>query len=106
MKIAILGTRGVPANYGGFETFAEELSKILAAKDHKVTVYSRTRELEAMSKVSLFCPGNSKKAVLVNSMTIAANVHSALFSIAAYTVILCFALFKTGGLAKQVFNAH
>ena len=45
-------------------------------------------------------------AVLVNSMTIAANVHSALFSIAAYTVILCFALFKTGGLAKQVFNAH
>lgn len=45
-------------------------------------------------------------AVLVNSMTIAANVHSALFSIAAYTVVLCFALFKTGSLAKQVFNAH
>ena len=45
-------------------------------------------------------------AVLVNSMTIAANVHSALFSIAAYTVVLCFALFKTGSLAKQVFNTH
>lgn len=45
-------------------------------------------------------------AVLVNSMTIAANVHSALFSIAAYTVVLCFTLFKTGGLAKQVFNSH
>jgi hypothetical protein len=26
MRIAILGTRGIPANYGGFETFAEELS--------------------------------------------------------------------------------
>jgi hypothetical protein len=26
MKLAILGTRGIPANYGGFETFAEELS--------------------------------------------------------------------------------
>jgi hypothetical protein len=25
-KIAILGTRGIPACYGGFETFAEELS--------------------------------------------------------------------------------
>lgn len=45
-------------------------------------------------------------AVLVNSMTVAANVHSALFSIAAYTVVLCFALFKTGSLAKQVFNTH
>ena len=30
MKIALLGTRGIPANYGGFETFAEELSVRLA----------------------------------------------------------------------------
>ncbi len=45
-------------------------------------------------------------AVLVSSMTIAANVHSALFSIAAYTVILCFTLFKTGSLSKQIFNSH
>ncbi len=45
-------------------------------------------------------------AVLVNSMTIASNVHSALFSIAAYTVILCFTLFKTGSLSKQIFNSH
>ena len=45
-------------------------------------------------------------AVLVNSMTVAANVHSALFSIAAYTIVLCFALFKTGSLAKQVLNTH
>ena len=44
--------------------------------------------------------------VLVNSMTIAADIHSALFSIAAYTVILCFALFKTGSVSKSIFNAH
>ena len=44
--------------------------------------------------------------VLVNSMTVAADIHSALFSIAAYTVILCFALFKTGGISKAIFNAH
>ena len=44
--------------------------------------------------------------VLVNSMTIAADIHSALFSIAAYTVILCFALFKTGGISKSIFNAR
>jgi len=41
MRIALLGTRGIPANYGGFETFAEELSTRLAARGHEVTVYCR-----------------------------------------------------------------
>ncbi|MDP9052847.1 MAG: DUF1972 domain-containing protein [Acidobacteriota bacterium] len=41
MRIAILGTRGIPANYGGFETFAEELSVRLAARGHDVAVYCR-----------------------------------------------------------------
>jgi len=42
MRIALLGTRGIPASYGGFETFAEELSVRLAARGHEVTVYCRT----------------------------------------------------------------
>jgi len=41
VKVAILGTRGVPAAYGGFETLAEELSARLAARGHDVTVYAR-----------------------------------------------------------------
>lgn len=41
LKLAILGTRGVPACYGGFETFAEELSTRLAQRGHGVTVYGR-----------------------------------------------------------------
>ncbi len=41
MKVAILGTRGVPANYGGFETLAEELGRRLADRGHEVTVYGR-----------------------------------------------------------------
>jgi len=41
VKIAILGTRGIPARYGGFETFAEQLSSRLAARKHQVTVYCR-----------------------------------------------------------------
>ena len=45
-------------------------------------------------------------AVLVNSMTISADIHAALFSIAAYTVILCFSLMKTGSLSKAIFGAH
>src|SRR2546425_4703938 len=45
MKLAILGTRGIPANYGGFETFAEELSARLAARGHDVTVYGRSHNI-------------------------------------------------------------
>jgi glycosyltransferase involved in cell wall biosynthesis len=41
VRIALLGTRGIPANYGGFETFAEEISTRLAARGHQVTVYCR-----------------------------------------------------------------
>jgi glycosyltransferase involved in cell wall biosynthesis len=43
VRIGILGTRGIPANYGGFETFAEELSCRLVERGHEVTVYCRTR---------------------------------------------------------------
>jgi len=41
MKLAILGTRGVPPRYGGFETFAAELGTRLIARGHEVTVYCR-----------------------------------------------------------------
>jgi glycosyltransferase involved in cell wall biosynthesis len=41
MRIALLGTRGIPANYGGFETFYENLGPRLAARGHQVWVYNR-----------------------------------------------------------------
>ena len=41
MKIAIMGIRGIPANYGGFETFGEELSTRLVQRGHSVSVYCR-----------------------------------------------------------------
>jgi glycosyltransferase involved in cell wall biosynthesis len=41
MRIAILGTRGVPPSYGGFETFAAELGTRLVARGHAVSVYCR-----------------------------------------------------------------
>jgi glycosyltransferase involved in cell wall biosynthesis len=46
MRIALLGTRGIPANYGGFETFAEELSIRLVERGHQVTVYCRGKHPE------------------------------------------------------------
>lgn len=45
-------------------------------------------------------------SVLVNNMIVAVNLHSAIFSLASYTVILCFSLLKTGTLAKSIFNTN
>ena len=42
MRIALLGTRGVPARYGGFETAVEEVGRRLADRGHRVVVYCRT----------------------------------------------------------------
>ena len=45
-------------------------------------------------------------AVLVQNMIVDTNVSTAIWSCMGYTVLLCFTLFKTGSLAKSVFNAH
>jgi glycosyltransferase involved in cell wall biosynthesis len=39
LKIAIIGSRGIPGNYGGFETFADHLSVGLVERGHSITVY-------------------------------------------------------------------
>jgi glycosyltransferase involved in cell wall biosynthesis len=41
MRIAILGTRGIPASYSGFETAAEQLASRLTERGHQVVVYCR-----------------------------------------------------------------
>ena len=45
-------------------------------------------------------------AVLVQNMIIDTDISAAIWSCMGYTVLLCFTLFKTGSLAKSVFNAH
>ncbi len=45
-------------------------------------------------------------ALLIGSMTVSEDVHMALFSIMAYTIVLCFSLFHTGSLSKSIFGAH
>lgn len=40
LSVALLGTRGIPAGYGGFETFAEQLAVRLVQRGHRVTVYA------------------------------------------------------------------
>lgn len=45
-------------------------------------------------------------AVLVANIAVSDELSSALFGVMAYTVILCFSLFKTSSLSKSIFNAH
>jgi len=45
-------------------------------------------------------------AALLESITFAGNVHTAIWSCAGYTVLLCFTLFKTGSLSKSLFGSH
>jgi len=75
MRIAILGIRGVPANYGGFETFAEQLGKRLVERGHKVTVYGRSgsvprglREYLGMQIVRLPAPASKYLETVVHTL--------------------------------------
>ena len=45
-------------------------------------------------------------AALLNATVYAGDIHSAIWGVVGYTVLLCFALFKTGNLSKSLFGAH
>lgn len=46
LRIAVFGTRGIPASYGGFETFAEQLGARLVERGHSVTVFGRAGSVD------------------------------------------------------------
>src|ERR1700744_1674559 len=83
MKIALMGTRGVPARYGGFETCVEEVGRRLAKAGHEVVVYCRTTnadegveqptEYEGMQLVHL--PAVTKKSLETLSHTAISTAH-------------------------------
>jgi glycosyltransferase involved in cell wall biosynthesis len=50
MKIAILGTRGIPASYSGFETAVEQLTSRLTDRGHEVVVYCRPHVVDRKLK--------------------------------------------------------
>jgi glycosyltransferase involved in cell wall biosynthesis len=81
MHIAIIGTRGIPAKYGGFETCAEEISIRIANQGHKVSVYCRKGNhddsLATYGGVNLIhLPFMSGKITETFSHTILAVIHS------------------------------
>ena len=81
MKIALLGTRGIPASYSGFETCVEQLGQRLAARGHQVTVYCRTHHITY--------PGDTYKGMRLVKLPTIANkyldtiVHSFISSLHA-----------------------
>ena len=94
MKIAILGTRGIPANYGGFETFAEELSTRLVLRGHQVTVYGRTNNIRY--------PGSHYKGV---SLVLLPTIPHKYFDTVAHTFLSVFHILPGSFDAVLICNA-
>ena len=81
LNVALIGTRGVPANYGGFETCVEELGRRLAERGHSVTVYCREsyylRKQENYLGMSLvYLPNLRRKALDTLSHTFLSVWHA------------------------------
>jgi len=79
MRIILLGTRGVPAQYGGFETAVEEIGSRLACRHHDVTVYCRNRgqaikRYKGMRLVNL--PALRRRSLETLSHTLLSSVHA------------------------------
>ena len=53
MRIALVGTRGVPARYGGFETAAEEIGRRMVERGLEVVVYCRNADPEQVEYLGM-----------------------------------------------------
>lgn len=91
MRIALIGTRGVPARYGGFETAVEEIGSRLASRGHEVVVFCRVPEGEqplshymGMTLVNL--PSVKKRSLETLSHTALSVVSPALAGVEAAVV--------------------
>jgi len=83
MKVAILGTRGIPASYSGFETAAEQLASRLSARGHEVVVYCRPHVVDASLHEHkgarlVHLPTVRNKYLDTFAHTLASSVHAAL----------------------------
>lgn len=81
MNIALIGTRGVPASYGGFETCVEELGCRLVERGHQVTVYCRSNHYENQvpshrGMKLVYLPNLQKKSLDTLSHTFLSMFHA------------------------------
>jgi glycosyltransferase involved in cell wall biosynthesis len=71
MRLGIVGSRGIPARYGGFETFVQEISPLLVEKGIQVTVYCDNAERDSKS--------NLYKGVFLQYQHTTKSKHSIIF---------------------------
>lgn len=79
MRLAMIGTRGVPARYGGFETAVEQIGSRLAAQGHEIIVYcrnpgQRVRRFKGMHLVNL--PAVRSRTMETLSHSMASSAHA------------------------------
>ena len=93
MKIALLGTRGIPASYSGFETCVEQLGKRLAQRGHDVTVYCRKHHItyesdvyEGMHLVKLPTIKNKYLDTMVHSLISSLHALPKRYDVALYFI--------------------
>src|SRR5262249_17093973 len=91
LRIALLGTRGVPASYSGFETCAEELGSRLVARGHEVTVYCRVphvsypgRDYRGMRLVKLPTVRSKHFDTIVHAVLSSVHACAARYDVALY----------------------
>jgi glycosyltransferase involved in cell wall biosynthesis len=82
MRIALLGTRGIPASHGGFETCVEELGRRLVDKGHTVFVYSKQNDSKLKTYKGMHVieiPRISIKGIETLLSTFLSVIHSLFF---------------------------
>jgi glycosyltransferase involved in cell wall biosynthesis len=93
MKIAFLGTRGIPASYSGFETCVEQLGQRLVQRGHSVTVYCRSHHItyegthyKRMRLVKLPTVANKYLDTIVHSLISSLHALTQGYDIALYFI--------------------
>ncbi len=93
MKIALMGTRGVPASYSGFETCVEQLGQRLVQRGHDVTVYCRSHHItypeptyKGMHLVKLPTVANKYLDTMVHSFVSSLHALPQRYDIALYFI--------------------
>jgi glycosyltransferase involved in cell wall biosynthesis len=93
MKVAFLGTRGIPACYSGFETCVEQLGQRLVQRGHQVTIYCRSHHIsyldnhyKGMELIKLPTIANKYLDTLVHSFLSSLHALPRHYDIALYFI--------------------
>jgi glycosyltransferase involved in cell wall biosynthesis len=93
LRVAILGSRGFPSTYGGFETFVRRIAPALASRGHQVTIYCRDRPVsgrrvwEVDGIRCIWSPGRDTKSLSTLSFGLTSHLDASFRSFDAALVL-------------------